>query len=304
MVKDGSIAMRGIPEPKTEAPGRMDAPLSTVDAAQKFLEGRELAAHADVPEAFGTRNAVYDLLEQMGVRWFIPGDIGTVIPDKATIQVEEQTKVEAPSFPSRYYQGVARVWEARMRSGGMHFPSSHGIVGFSLGDKELFKEHPEYYALVDGKRVRRQLCISNPDVLQRAIAATKKFFREHPSEDIIGMGPIDGRGFCECENCKALDGGDYDPFGNYASMTDRYVWFFNQVLEGIKDEFPDKRIGFYAYSVYNRPPVKMEAESTYRAGGCVDYYMPIHGMGNPVCLKEKLSERIVRRLGQARAGSV
>ncbi len=32
--------------------------------------------------AEGTLFGVYELLEQMGVRWYMPGDIGTVIPEK------------------------------------------------------------------------------------------------------------------------------------------------------------------------------------------------------------------------------
>ncbi len=43
-------------------------------------------------------------------------------------------------------------------------------------------------------------------------------------------------------------------------MTDRNVGFFNKVLEGIRDEFPTKRIGFYAYAAYNRPPVKVKPD--------------------------------------------
>jgi hypothetical protein len=38
------------------------------------------------------------------------------------------------------------------------------------------------------------------------------------------------------------------------SMTDRYVWFFNQVLKEVHKKYPKKKIGFYAYHTYKLPP--------------------------------------------------
>ena len=34
--------------------------------------------------------------------------------------------------------------------------------------EEFYKKHPEYYSLIDGKRIfeRAQLCLTNPDVLR------------------------------------------------------------------------------------------------------------------------------------------
>ncbi|MGM0490207.1 MAG: DUF4838 domain-containing protein [Planctomycetota bacterium] len=298
MVEDGGIAIRGLPEPATEPPRRMKQPLTTVEAAAKLLKDRELAAHGRVPQPLGTRNGVYELLEQIGVRWFLPAEIGTVIPDKATIRVQEQKTIQTPSFPSRYLQAVrAPVWESRLRSGGMRFPSSHGIPGFGHG-AELYKKHPEWYALIDGERRPRQLCVSNPRVMQRAIEHARQFFRERPNAQIIGMGPFDGRGFCECEECRALDGGDYDPFGHYTSMTDRYVWFFNKVLEGMENEFPEKRIGFYAYSVYNRPPVKWDPDDRIVPAVALITLCRMHGMENPVCPEKSYQKWIVQEWGK------
>jgi hypothetical protein len=114
----------------------------------------------------------------------------------------------------------------------------------------------------------------------------------------MGIGANDGRGFCECERCSALDGGDYDPFGHYPSMTDRYVWFFNQVLEGISDEFPDKRLGFYAYSVYNRPPVKVKPSPRLVPAVALITLCRLHGMGNPICPEKSYEQWIIRQWGQ------
>jgi len=250
--------------------------------------------------AAGTLVGAYELLEQLGVRWFMPGELGLVVPQSKTVQLRPQRTIQTPSFPARRLQAVsAPEWEQRLRLGGPYFPASHGAPGFSLGrNQELFQEHPEWFSLVDGERKPRQLCLSNPAVLARAVEATKEFFRSRPEVEIMGIGANDGRGFCECPECLALDGGDYDPFGHYPSMTDRYVWFFNGVLKGIEDEFPDKRLGFYAYSVYNRPPVKVKPDRRLVPAVALITLCRLHGMGNPVCPEKSYEQWIIREWGK------
>jgi hypothetical protein len=248
------------------------------------------------PEA--TFYGVCEVLEQLGVRWFFPGELGTVIPESKTLLLRQQTTIQVPSFPSRYLQGVADdAWERHLRAGGPRFPSAHG-VRLGVRPETLFQQHPEYFALRNGKRSTSQLCISNPEVLKLAIESTRQFFRDNPNSDIIGMGANDGRGFCECDRCKALDAGDYDPFGHCESMTDRYVWFFNKVLEGIQDEFPDKRIGFYAYAAYCRPPVKVKPDPRLVPAVAMITLCRIHGMNNPVCPEKSYEKWIIQEWGK------
>jgi hypothetical protein len=263
----------------------------------------------------GTRVAAYELLEQLGVRWFMPGELGTVVPNNKTVQLAEQKTIQVPSFAARWTTSarnskkLGEEWMQRVRMGGPNFPSSHGISieekGANQGGKKgagnvkaLFEEHPEYYALIDGKRKASQLCISNPDVLKRAIATTKQYFQKNPDAEWIGMGPNDGRGFCECENCKALDAGDYDPIAHQISMTDRYVGFFNKVLEGIKDEYPTKKIGFYAYAAYMRPPVKVKPDPKIVPATAVIGLCRLHGMGNPICPEKSYEKQLTTDWGK------
>ena len=238
-----------------------------------------------------------ELLEQLGVRWFMPGELGTVMPKTKALVLREQTTIQVPSFSSRYLQGVDEGWEKHLRAGGPRFPSSHGIH-LGVSRDKFFEQHPEYHALRDGKRSHSQLCISNPEVLKLATETTKQFFRDNPEADIIGMGANDGRGFCECPQCKALDAGDYDPFGHCESMTDRYVWFFNQVLQGIRDEFPTKRIGFYAYASYCRPPVKVKPDPKIVPAVAMISLCRMHGMNNPVCPEKSYEQWIIEQWGR------
>ena len=54
----------------------------------------------------GTLFGVYELLEQLGVRWFMPGEFGTVIPERRDISLPQQTTVQVPSFKGRHLQIV------------------------------------------------------------------------------------------------------------------------------------------------------------------------------------------------------
>ena len=269
------------------------------DPAGFALDVSRKAIHIRGLSPDGTLFGAYELLEQLGVRWFLPGEIGTVVPKLETITVKRQTTVQTPSFPARWAAGYAskfKPWQRHLRMGGPHFPSAHGI---HLPVTHGFKEHPEYFALIGGVRKKRQLCVSNPEVVAAAIKVTKDYFRANPDKPWKGMGPNDGRGFCECANCTALDGNDWDPFAAYMSMTDRYVWLFNQILEGIADEFPDKKICFYSYASYNRPPLKVKPNARIVPAFAPITLCRIHGLGNSICPeKDKYYRWLVQEWGK------
>ena len=234
----------------------------------------------------GPAYGVSELLEQQGVRWFMPGDLGMVIPEMTTITVAKQEIMQAPSFASRWMQMPDKDWQVRVRCGGDPFPGGHGLpapkvkVDKATGAIEP-AEFAEYFSLNKGKRTMRQHCLSNPKLLEFAVNAVREM-RKKGKGPVIGMGPNDGAGFCECEKCRALDGGDFDPFSNEPSVTDRYIWFFNQVLAKVNDEYPDTRIAFYIYHSYMRPPVKWKPDQRITGALAPIALDRVHGFSNPV----------------------
>lgn len=243
--------------------------------------------------ARGTEIGVHALLEQVGVRWFFPGELGTVIPESATMSVKSQNTFEKPSFAARQFQlQGGDEWLRFQRTGGRYFSGAHGI---RLPKGIDFATHPEIYALVKGKRSGPQMCVSNPNTLKFTVERMRQFFKETPDAYWYGMGPEDKAGFCECEGCKALDGNDWDAFSGEPSMTDRYLWFFNQVLNEVKDEYPDKKLAFYIYHTYMRPPVRIKPHPNIIGAIAPIALCRIHGMGNPICpersyLKDLIAE--------------
>jgi hypothetical protein len=251
---------------------------------------RDLALVAGIDQ--GTYYGVCELLEQQGVRWFMPGDLGTVIPERKTVAVAEQETVQAPSFPSRWFQMPDKDWQVRVRCGGPTFPGAHGLPGVPP-----FKTDPELYALVGGQRVARQHCVSNPKVLD-AVVKEVTARRKKGLGPVIGMGPNDGRGFCECDRCRTLDGGDFDPFSNEPSVTDRYVWFFNQVLERLPPEYRDTKLAFYIYHSYMRPPVKWKPDPRITGALAPIALDRVHGFSNPVAPEKTYAKWLYREWGQ------
>ena len=60
---------------------------------------------------------------------------------------------------------------------------------------KYFAAHPEYFALVKGKRVNnRQLCLTNPDTLKICIARIKQLIKKKPSATIFSISQMDNEG--------------------------------------------------------------------------------------------------------------
>lgn len=217
----------------------------------------------------GTLFGVYELLEQLGVRWYIPGDLGRVLPQSETIEIAIQRTIQTPSIHWRRFQAVpATDWVLRARMGGdERSTGGHGLPG----------NPPRGTG-------GRQECLSGgyaPGALETVTEAIRD--RREPTEErfYIGMGPHDGHGFCQCDGCTALDQGVYDPLYGAESMTDRYVWFFNRVLEELEDDYPNLHIVWYVYSLHTMPP-KIEPNPRI-----VGVFAPIsldriRGMDNPM----------------------
>jgi hypothetical protein len=248
----------------------------------------------------GTYFASCDLLETLGVRWYFPGPLGTVTPRRSTVALVVGQTVQWPSFAARRtssgrYRGkypAEEQWCRRVRMGGPNFPSAHGIP---LGKNVTIKTDPDLFALVGGQRRSKQLCVSNPRVLELAVEQTRAFFAKNPDSPWIGMGPNDGSGFCECPNCQALDSGEFDAFSNERGVTDRYIWFFNRVLEQIKDQHPTKKLGFYVYHSYMQPPVKVKPDPRIVPALAPIALCRIHGFDNPVCPEKTLQRALIER---------
>lgn len=113
-----------------------------------------------------------------------------------------------------------------------------------------FAEHPEWYSMVGGKRVARQLCLTNPEMEKAYIAETLRQLREDPEADIIQVSQNDGLGACECAACRAVEA---EEGGAHAAPL---LLFVNRVAEAVEREFPNVTVDTFAYQYTRQAPTK------------------------------------------------
>jgi len=235
----------------------------------------------------GTEFAVYTFLERYcDAGWFWPGDTGEVIPRKTTVAFGPIDDLEEPDFllrrilvkprphlPSgdfheaeKYILAPApietRLWRKRNRLGGsVDYAGTH-TFGKMVPPEQYGPTHPQYFALVSGKRTWKnfngkhgcQLCTTHPDVVELGIQWVREFLDEHPTVTCATIAPNDGFGFCECERCRSLDAEAGSPDG---MISDRMFTFANQIAAGVKETHPERGVLMLAYSAYSEPPRKV-----------------------------------------------
>jgi len=201
--------------------------------------------------------AIYELLDRLGCRWFMPSELGEEIPQLKTIALPMMDHAGAPGT---WYRGIWYAdanFKRRTRNNGGFDNSSYIAAGHALEGyvtKEQREEHLEWKAMIDGKPHGLRLKWSHPGVQQAvADAILAKLDKQYvPS---ISLSPEDGTEFDQSDDTK-WDAGDYDPVMNSPSITDRYVKFCNIVAEKVTAKYPGVKLGFLAYVQYTQPPVR------------------------------------------------
>jgi len=118
-----------------------------------------------------------------------------------------------------------------------------GHMFFKFMPPETFKEHPEWFALIKGKRVAHsQFCTSNKDACQFYVDNMLKFLNENPEIKYFGPWPHDMGNWCECDLCKDITVGD------------RYLELSNTVYKLLKKERPDVTFTHFPYGSFMQPP--------------------------------------------------
>jgi hypothetical protein len=121
-----------------------------------------------------------------------------------------------------------------------------------LVPQELYKEHPEYFPLIDGQRKGGyvQRCLSHPDVLRISIERVRQWIKEHPNANIISVSQNDTFNNCQCDQCKAVDDAEGTPAGSLLK-------FVNAVAEAVEKDHPNVRIDTLAYQYTRKAPKTM-----------------------------------------------
>jgi len=220
----------------------------------------------------GTMYGVYGLLEDhLGCRWFAPGV--SRIPKHARLAIGPIDDRQVPVLEYREpftYDCFDGDWCARNRvnsssgrlearhGGKVRFGSGYFVHTFDrlVPPGKYFDEHPEYFSLVKGKRLkdRSQLCCTNEDVIRLCTEGIVEAMRAQPDAFVFSVSQNDWHNYCECEKCQALAAREDSQIAPVLQLV-------NRVAEAVEKEFPDKAVETLAYQWTRRPPRTMRPRS-------------------------------------------
>ena len=212
----------------------------------------------------GSLNAVYGYLRSLGVRWYMPGELGEIVPTRDTIALPDVNKTVRPDVDVRTTifdrYGVDEkhiLWALRLGVNTAGTLMHHGIRYVTEHPKQ-YEIHPEYYALTNGRRQGHKTanaCLSSLGLFRQNVAFVRTIF-DHYDASITSVMPHDGLvRICECRFCDGKATRDRGRNGWYSD----YVWqYVNRVAKELATTHPDRKIICGAYSTYQLPPANIE----------------------------------------------
>ena len=218
---------------ESEAAGRLGLTSEGLGPGGIVLKTRGNVLALFGPEAesdnAGTRHAVVEFLETLGVRYLWPGETGRVLPKSDTITAGPldvrftppigQRRIRVAGMRERSLSGLARLqlardewdeaagqarameadagWTAWQRLGGnIGIGGGHAGAGLRGGWDEHGEHHPEWFALqADGTRDqggtgdRWRLCKSNPELIEYVAAGIIERLDENPNLTCVSLSP-------------------------------------------------------------------------------------------------------------------
>lgn len=216
----------------------------------------------------GSFNAVCGFLHKLGLRWYLPGELGEVLPSMKTIPLPKLDETVRPDFALRQFNirfatagPDTAKWAMRL---GMRnnekLQIAHGMATMT-GNDVTFAAHPEWFAIYGGKRnytpgsSKNQLCYSNDELFRETVRYARSQLDTFHLESVSIMPPDGYTSICQCEKCKGKD----SPERNDRGLLSDYVWdFVNRVAKEVGKTHPRAKVLNCAYGVYTLPPLKID----------------------------------------------
>ena len=257
----------------------------------------------------GCLYGAYELLEMYGgIGWFASWH--TVVPKLDRFAVPSRLHdIQRPAFRMRmtsWLDATRGDFAARLRLNGFRasLEERHGgpvcrfgkrmgschTFNFLLPPKVYFKDHPEYYAMRDGKRTLSenssrwgytQPCLTNPDVLRIITSNVLEAIKADPDAGLYGVSQNDNRLYCQCPTCTAVDEEEESHAGTV-------VRFVNAVAEEVEKQYPNVIIETLAYQYSRNPPKKTRLRHNVMPCLCsieCDFHKPLDVSGYPSNVK-------------------
>jgi Domain of unknown function (DUF4838)/Glycosyl hydrolases family 2, sugar binding domain len=237
-----------------------------------------LAGNDELPY-HGTEYAVCFFLHRLGVRWYMPGDFGEVVPRRPTIAVGKLDVIDRPDFKMRnwwthWFADDLRPAETRWKiRNGMNLNTLHAVPGDSsvrsVLPPESEKDNPLYAEVfardAAGRVYPHMPNLASEKSVQYAANVIKEHFRRNPDATSWGIGADDGlpRDFSPGTeawhmNFPSLIGRFNDPAGD--STTEEWMQWVHRVSAEVRREFPDHFLSTNGYANRDTPPVTVRPD--------------------------------------------
>ncbi len=256
-------------------------------------------------EPRGVLYGVYTFAEDcLGVR-FLTADHTHVPPvgESRIVGPVDSTYRPPLEFRHTYYGEVNRnpAFAVRLRNNAVHGikeqwggPCEMHLINHTFSGQIPTRvygdEHPEYFALIEGKRRNRvrdnhdwswygtQPCLTNPDVLRIVTESVLATLDKHPAWKNISVSQNDNRFHCRCPKCREIDEPEGSPMGSLLT-------FVNRVADAVAKEHPGVMVGTLAYQYSRKPPKTIRPRDNVQIQLCSIECCQFHPIADPDCPK-------------------
>lgn len=216
----------------------------------------------------GSFNAVSGFLQKLGARWFLPGELGEVLPAMKTIELPKLDETVRPEFALRQFNfrfatcgPDSALWVMRLGiRNDERLQIAHGMANMT-NRQPVFDAHPDWFAIYGGKPdfkagdSKCQLCYSNDELFRETVRYARALLDTFQLESVSIMPPDGYTSICQCEKCKGKD----SPERIERGLLSDYVWdFVNRVAKEVGKTHPNAKVLNCAYGVYTLPPLKID----------------------------------------------
>ena len=220
--------------------------------------------------ARGTLYAVYTFLEdQVGIHWWTLN--ASTVPSLPTLVVNPPDVVYVPPFESRetnygLHYSAYGDWAARNKFNGPRhalLEARHGgtqyryidvaghsghTFGWYLPPEQYFDDHPEWFALYNGRRDTRGLNLLSEDMRQEFMNNIRSYLLANPDASLVSISAIDDAVTSQDAASQAIIAQEGSPMG-------LMLRFVNSIAADLEIEFPGLMFETLAYQETFQAPL-------------------------------------------------
>jgi uncharacterized protein DUF4838/glycosyl hydrolase family 67 len=230
----------------------------------------------------GILNGVFKLLfKNTDIIWARPNvEFGTLFSKNPNLTLTKTDYIDIPVYVLRGWQMIgsgydipSEIWQVRNGSNWsaatlkynskftkfgnvLEHGGGHNLVKSYITGKKYFKDHPDFFPLINGKRVRPtskrkvQLCFMNPEMTKAFIREVDKKIKKYPNYDTYRIMIEDNYNLCNCSKCvkpiKLANGKTIDK-KDRAFRSTQFFLFLNQIARHMQKNYPGKKILTFGY---------------------------------------------------------